>query len=64
MKYFDIALTIVFILALVGIYFFWGCQWDLYATILAGVVIFVNVLVSYSQSKKLKVLEETNSVKA
>ena len=57
MKYVDIAVTIIFILALVVIYFFWGCTWDLYATILAGLVIVVSVLIGHSQNKKLKELE-------
>lgn len=57
MKYVDIAVTIIFILALVVIYFFWGCKWDLYATILAGLVIIVSVLIGHSQNKKLKELE-------
>ena len=57
MKYVDIAVTIIFILALVVIYFFWGCTWDLYATILAGLVIVVSVLIGHLQNKKLKELE-------
>ena len=58
MKYVDIAVTVIFVLALVVIYFFWGCTWDLYATILAGLVVIVSVLIGHSQNKKLKELEE------
>lgn len=58
MKYVDIAVTIIFILALVVIYFFWGCKWDLYATVLAALVIIVSVLVRHSQNKKIKEFEE------
>ena len=58
MKYVDIAVTIIFILALVVIYFFWGCKWDLYATILAVLVIIVSLLIGHSQNKKIKEFEE------
>ena len=60
MKYVDIAVMVIFILTLVVIYFFWGCTWDLYATILAGLVVIVSVLIGYQQNKKLKELEELN----
>ena len=58
MKYVDIAVTIIFILALVVIYFFWGCKWDLYATILAVLVIIVSLLIGHSQNKKIKEFED------
>lgn len=58
MKYVDIAVTVIFILALVVIYFFWGCEWDLYATILIGIVITVSVLIGHAQNKKINEYEE------
>ena len=58
MKYVDIAVTMVYVLALVAIYFFWGCTWDIYVTILAGLVVIVSVYIGILQNKKLKQLEE------
>lgn len=54
MKYVDIAVSAVFVLALVVIYFFWGCEADLYIALLVGVVIAVSVATSHFQNKKLK----------
>ncbi len=58
MKFLDIAVPAIFILALIIIYFFWGCKLDLYMTILAGIVVIVTVLTTYLQHKKIKDLEE------
>ena len=57
MKYVDIGVSVLFIVALVVIYFFWGCHLDLYVTILAGVVIAATGLTTYVQYKKMKDLE-------
>ena len=57
MKYVDIAVTVIFIIALVGIYFFWGCTWDLYATVLPVLIILVSVIIGFVQNKKMKELE-------
>lgn len=57
MKYVDIGVSVLFIAALVVIYFFWGCHLDLYVTILAGVVIAATGLTTYVQYKKMKDLE-------
>ena len=57
MKYVDIAVTFIFIFALIGIYFFWGCEWDLYATVLPTLIILVCVIIGYSQNKKIKKME-------
>lgn len=56
MKYIDVAVSIIFVLALIVIYFFWGCKWDLYITILAGVIIIITGISKYVQYKKLKEL--------
>lgn len=58
MKFLDIAVPTIFILALIVIYFFWGCKLDLYMTVLAGLVIIVTVLTTYLQHKKIKELED------
>lgn len=62
MKYVDIAVSVVFVLALVVIYFFWGCKLDLYVTVLAGIIIAASVAATYFQNKKIKELstEEEN----
>ena len=57
MKYVDIGVSVLFITALVVIYFFWGCHLDLYVTVLAAIVIAVTGLTTYMQYKKLKDLE-------
>lgn len=56
MKYVDIAVTVLFVLALVVIYFFWGCELDMYITILAGIVVAVSALTAFVQNKKLNEL--------
>lgn len=56
MKYVDTTVTLLFIASLIVIYFFWGCQLDLYVTILAGVIILVTAMVKFMQYKKLKEL--------
>lgn len=56
MKYVDTTVTLLFIASLIVIYFFWGCQMDLYVTILAGVIVLVTAMVKFIQYKKLKCL--------
>ena len=63
MKYVDIGVSVLFIVALVVIYFFWGCHLDLYVTVLAAVVIAVTALTTYMQYKKMKELESPESGK-
>ena len=53
MKYVDIAVSVVFIIALVVIYFFWGCKLDMYLTVLAGIIIVASGITTYVQYKKL-----------
>lgn len=57
MKYVDIGVSVAFIVALLVIYFFWGCHLDLYVTILAAVVILVNALTGIVQYRKMKELK-------
>lgn len=57
MKYVDITVSVVFILALVVIYFFWGCKLDMYLTVLAGIIIAVSGITTYVQYKKLSELD-------
>lgn len=63
MKYIDIAVPVIFIFALIVIYFFWGCQLDLYITVLAGIVVAVTALTTYLQTKKIEELEKTTEEK-
>ncbi len=56
MKYVDTTITLLFIASLIIIYFFWGCQLDLYVTILAGVIVLITAMVKFMQYKKLKEL--------
>ena len=58
MKFFDVAAPVLLILALVIIYFFWGCKWALYLTIVAGVIIIVTALIANKQNKKIKELQD------
>lgn len=63
MKYIDIAVPVIFVLALIVIYFFWGCQLDLYITVLAGIVVAVTALTTYLQTKKIEELEKATEEK-
>ena len=56
MKFVDVAVSIIFELALIVIYFFWGCKLDLYITLLAGVVIVITGISKYVQYKRIKKL--------
>lgn len=56
MKFVDVAVSIIFVLALVVIYFFWGCKWDMYITILVSIIIVITGISKYVQYKKLKEL--------
>lgn len=56
MKYVDIAVSMLFVIGMVVIYFFWGCHLDLYVTVLAAVIVLAAGLVKIVQYKKLKEL--------
>lgn len=56
MKFVDVAVSIIFVLALIVIYFFWGCKWDMYITILVSIIIVITGISKYVQYKKLKEL--------
>lgn len=58
MKYVDIGVSVLFVIALVVIYFFWGCHLDLYVTVLAGLIIAVTVLTTYIQYKKIREFDD------
>lgn len=57
MKMIDFAVTVVFVVALVVIYFFWKCELDLFVTILAGLIIAIAGVITYNQYKKIEKLE-------
>ena len=63
MKYVDIAVSLLFVIGMVVIYFFWGCHLDLYVTILAAVIFLAAGLVKIVQYKKLKELTPEDGVK-
>lgn len=58
MKYVDIGVSVLFVIALVVIYFFWGCHLDLYVTVLAGLIIAVTVFTTYIQYKKIREFDD------
>lgn len=64
MKYVDVAVPVLFVLALIIIYFFWGCRLDLYVTVLAAVIIAITGLTTYFQYKKMKELTEKQNEQA
>ena len=57
MKFVDVGISVLFVVALAVIYFFWGCHLDLYVTILALLILAVTGLTTYVQYRKLKELE-------
>ena len=58
MKIFDIVAPILLVIALVIVYFLWGCKGDLHLTILAAVVIVVAAVVAFIQNKKIKKIRD------
>ena len=63
MKYIDIAVTVIFIVAMIVIYFFWKCKWDLVVAVVAGIVVIIAGIVGYRQHKKIKELEDNQESK-
>lgn len=57
MKKLDIMIKPIFVLILAIIYFFWKCEYDLIATLIAGIIIVAASFMTYFQYKKLKELE-------
>ena len=60
MKIFDIVAPILLVIALVIVYFLWGCKGDLHLTIFAAVVIVAAAVVAFVQNAKMKKLKEQN----
>ncbi|MBQ8327166.1 MAG: hypothetical protein IJX86_08835 [Lachnospiraceae bacterium] len=56
MKKVDLIVPILFVVALVAIFFFHGCQMDMVVTILAAVVVALATVARVVQNKKLKQL--------
>ena len=59
MRRVDVAVKLLFVIALAVIYFFWKCEYDLMVTVIAGIVIIGASVLTYFQYKKLGELEET-----
>ena len=55
----DVIVTLIFIIALVVIYFFWKCKWDLPVTILALVIAAVMSFIAYRQFKQFEKYADT-----
>ncbi len=49
------------VIALVVCYFFWGCRMDLFATVLAAVVVITGTFLLQKQNKKIKELNEAQA---
>lgn len=64
MKYIDIAVSMLFVIGIAVIYFFWGCHLDLYVTVLAAVIAVTAGLVKIIQYKKLKELAPEDGVES
>ena len=62
MKYVDITVSMLFVIGMVVIYFFWGCHLDMYMTVLAAVIVLASGLVKIVQYKKLKELAPEDGV--
>ncbi|HKM04905.1 MAG TPA: hypothetical protein VJZ04_10040 [Lachnospiraceae bacterium] len=58
MKAIDASVTLIFVLALVIIYFFWGCRLDAIVTAIAAVIVIASALAMYFQYKRIHELEE------
>lgn len=50
----DWVVTGLMLIALVVIYFFWGCKMDLWVTILAAVIVIAGTVLLQMQNKKIK----------
>ncbi len=62
MRKWDNAVTIIFVLALIVISFFWKCHYDPIVTIIAAVITASATLIGHSQYKKIRKLSaETNT---
>lgn len=58
MRKWDNAVTIIFVIALIVIAFFWKCHYDPIVTIVAAVIVGASTLVGHKQYKKIKELSE------
>lgn len=63
MKKIDITALAAFVLALVILSFFWGCEYDPVVTALGGIIILVSAITAYLQNKKIKELENTKDIR-
>lgn len=54
----DWVVTGLMLIALVVIYFFWGCKMDLWVTILAAVIVIAGTVLLQMQNKKIKEMNE------
>lgn len=54
----DWVVTGLMLIALVVIYFFWGCKMDLWVTILAAVIVIAGTVLLQMQNRKIKKMNE------
>lgn len=64
MKKLDIAVLVLYIVAMVVIYFFWKCSFDLWFTVIALVVVAIATVWMIVQHNKLKKLQEKEQERA
>ena len=55
-KYLDLTVAVLYVVALVVIYFFWGCKWDWIVTIIAVLVAAISITLLSYQNKMIKEL--------
>lgn len=58
MKYVDLLVSVLFVIAVVVLYFLWGCHMDLYVTIAAVILFAVALWNTFRQYKKIKELSK------
>lgn len=54
----DWVVTGLMLIALVVIYFFWGCKMDLWVTILAAVIVIAGTVLLQMQNRKIRKMNE------
>ena len=62
MRRVDVAVKLLFVIALAVIYFFWKCEYDLMVTVIAGIVMIGASVLTYFQYKKLGDLEDRETL--
>lgn len=64
MKKLDIAVLVIYLIAMIVIYFFWKCKLDLWFTVVALIVVALATVWMFVQHRKLKKLQENEEENA